>query len=1761
MTSIDERIVRMEFDNAAFQRGVADTLRSLQMLNRGLQMPGATKGLANIGAAAASQAQSLKNVEASANSLASRFSNLGTIATGALMSIGARASEAATQMLNSFTFGPIMQGFREYETNMNSIQTILANTGLEGKKGLKTVTDALDELNHYSDQTIYNFSEMAKNIGTFTAAGVDLDTSTAAIKGIANLAAVSGSNSEQASRAMYQLSQGIAAGTLTLEDWNSVVEAGMGGKVFQDALVETASVHGKNVKQMIKDEGSFRLTLQKGWLTGEILTETLSKFTGDLTAAQLKTMGYNEKQIQGILKMGKTAQDAATKVKTASQLINTLQEGLGSGWAKTWQTIFGDFHEARNLFTSVGTVLGGFVDKSNDARNKVLGDWKELGGRTVLIEGIGNAFKALMSVLTPIKDAFRDIFPAMTGKRLYDLTVQFRNFTKNLTLSSETADKVRRIFAGVFAVIGIGRDIVFGILRVLFDLVGVTAEGSGGILDFAASIGDFLVALRKGIQEGEGFQHIFKGIATVLAIPIKLLQALGRLLSSVFKDNDAEKMAKGVEGVASSLSPLSSLGEVLSVIWDKVLDIFENIGDAAQAIWAKVEPITSAIGDAFSTMFEGVSFDELMSLLNTGLFAGLVLLVKRFVGGGSGGLGDIVESISDGFQALTGSLTAMQNTLRATTLLQIALAVGILTLSMNTLSKIDQEGLTRGTAAITAMMVQLLGAMLIFEKISGFKGFLKMPFVAASMILLGVAVNVLALALKQLSGLDWNELSKGLTGTTVLVAALVGAMKFMPKTSGMISAGLGMILLATAIKILASAAEDISDLNWEEMAKGLVGVGALLAGLTLFSKFSGANKGGLASGAGIVLLAAGIKILASALEDFSGFSWGEMARGLVAMAGAMAIVTAALYVIPPSAAVASAGVLIVALSLGKIADALAKMAEMSWGDIGKSLTAMLGALTIIAAALYVIPPTAAAGALGILVTALSLHQVAVVLKEMAEMGWEEIGKAMTVLAGSLILIAAAVTIMTGAVPGAAAILIVAAALTVLTPVLLTFSEMSWGEMIKGLTMLAGVFVVLGAAGLLLTPVVPTLIALGVAVSLLGVGILAVGAGVYLFATALTALAAAGTGAAAALVLIVTSMIGLLPKVAQEIGNAVVAFAKVIANAGPAIFKAMTTVILSIVKAINKVAPQIVSTLVMLVVLMANTLADNVPKLVDAGMRIVVGFLNGVAANIGDVVDAAVRVILAFLAGIARNLPRIADAGAKVIITFVHSVADAIRANAGPLGEAGADLGLAIAEGMARGIMGGLGKVLGAASSIAGSALSGAKGILGINSPSKEFIKIGKWVVEGFRKGLDGNRSKIDQSLDALRDKLRSLSRNSAADIDRLEDKLKRLRGARHKNVKAINATVKALSMARKEHAAAARARHVLNVHLDDDIRRLRTYEKKYAALTERIRKANDVLRNARQVRDDYLRSVRDQYSDQQAITEEMTVDSYTADLKKQIEDTKVFSNTLARLRAMGLSDEMYKDLIAAGTSALPFAQELLERGKKDIKALKELGRELNDAGFSLGKTASQELYQAAVDSAKGIVDGLYKQRAKIEKIMDKIARSMVKAIKDRLKIKSPSKVFAEVGKFSGQGLGKGLEATMPMIAKSAENVGDTAVDTLRKSLSDLSTVGTSSLDLRPAITPVLDLSTVKKEAGKIGGILGGNAVSVDSAYAKARAISDAKMSSQEIITQETGKPSVTQNFTQNNYSPKALSSADIYRQTKSQISTAKGALSTSANQG
>src|SRR5690606_34098621 len=222
--------------------------------------------------------------------------------------------------------------------------------------------------------------------------------------------------------------------------------------------------------------------------------------------------------------------------------------------------------------------------------------------------------------------------------------------------------------------------------------------------------------------------------------------------------------------------------------------------------------------------------------------------------------------------ALTDTLGALQANIKADTLLKIAAAVGILTVSVVALSMIDSMALTKSLTAITVMFGQLIGALALFEKVSTVTSAAKMTVIGGGLILLAGAMVILSVAVKNLSDLDWDELAKGLLGVVGMLGAVAGAAKLLKgNTAGLTAAGVGMIAMSVGLKIMASAVKDFADMEWDELGRGLAGaVGGMII-LAGASKILSTNSGGtLLASIGLISMAAAMKILACALGDFAG---------------------------------------------------------------------------------------------------------------------------------------------------------------------------------------------------------------------------------------------------------------------------------------------------------------------------------------------------------------------------------------------------------------------------------------------------------------------------------------------------------------------------------------------------------------------------------------------------------------------------------------------------------------------------------------------------------------------------------------------------------------------------------------------------------------------------------------------------------------------------------------------------------------------------
>lgn len=1019
-TTIDEKVVEMRFNSQEFEKRAKSSITLLDRLKKSLDLNGSANNLKKLQNAA--DRFDMGALGRSVDLIASRFSNMGLIGVTALQNITNRAISTGEQIVKSLTIDPIKTGFQEYETQIGSIQTILANTQSKGTT-LDNVTAALDELNKYADQTIYNFTEMTRNIGTFTAAGVDLDKSVTSIKGIANLAAISGSTSQQASTAMYQLSQALAAGKVSLMDWNSVVNAGMGGEVFQTALKRTARQMGYNVDEIIAKYGSFRESLTEGeWLTTEVLTETLTQLSGAYTEADLIAQGYTESQAKEIMALAQTAVNAATKVKTFTQLIDTTKEAVQSGWTQTWEYIIGDFNEAQELLTGVSNVLNGYIQQSSDARNEALKTWKSLGGRDVLIESLGNAFEALLSVMRPIKEAFRDIFPAKTGYDLYAMTYALKNLTAAMIVGEDTAQKIKNTFEGFFAILDLYTSfswvLLEGGIKAVSSILGLT---STNVLDLTSRIGEVVVKFSDWVYENEIFEKASTGVSKVILFLVNRLKDFVNWIQQLdayenvvdwLRDfyNDLKAIInsnpKGFEDIVNSLKnldklSLSDVGELIRNFADVAKSSLSTAGDAFDTVRERIYSFV----DGVKSKFEGIDLGTIVAAtLAASMFATLYSVIK-LTSALTAVVGNAAQVVGNAAQVLTDTsdtLKAIKKSFQADSFVKMATGVALIAASIAVLSLLDTRDMLIASGVIVVVMGMMIGLyaliQLIDKKAAGVSG--QIGKVSTTLLSMSAALFVIVGALKMLDGLNMDGIWERVAILGVIAAGLtvviIAISKMAPNAALSSTALIG---ISVSMFLLTKVLESISDMHVTDALKGIVGLTAAVLALGYLLQHMGGIK--VSTGAGLALAVGSLYLFINLIEKIADTDTSKILSNLdsyLVILGSFAAIMLASKFAGNNAAKAGVGILAMSAALNLIVVAFRMIDELDpqtvrrGTDVVSDILFMFGLLT---AATALSGSNATKAGTAILLMAGALDAIAVAMRVIGAMEASEATQALS----------------------------------------------------------------------------------------------------------------------------------------------------------------------------------------------------------------------------------------------------------------------------------------------------------------------------------------------------------------------------------------------------------------------------------------------------------------------------------------------------------------------------------------------------------------------------------------------------------------------------------------------------------------------------------------------------------------------------------------------------------------------------------------------
>ena len=1309
-----DKVVEMRFENNQFQTATAETMKSLGRLEDSVKsLDGAVSGLTYLGKAASGlTAVSFSGMSSGIHTVVDGFSAMGTIGDTVLRNLTNRVTDFVMSSIGrfkSFTsslFGmeSVLGGFSEYEDKMGSIQTIKTNTAEKGTT-LEDITKTLDELNHYADQTIYSFKEMTRNIGTFTAAGVSLEDSAVAIKGIANLAAGVGSTPQQAANAMYQLSQALASGTVNLQDWNSVVNAGMGGQYFQNALKETARELAKAKGVAVKEfQGTFRESIAgnaKGqpWLTSEVLLETLKKFAND-----------------------PSLMEAATRVKTWTQLIDTMKESVGSGWTETWEYLIGNLDEAGDFFTMISKGFDKIVGSASESRNAMMKFWHDNGGRDALIKALVTGFQNLATATKPIRRAFSEAFPPIGKERLLGMTEGLLNFVSGLKLTEPQLEFLRNASDRVFGALkillnalkGVGKvaKIVGGkqIPEAFKFLIAVTSkaetafynfvsllehflgidlhiptmdefekfgnfindtldaakrkftDGKTAVSEFYGSLADGKVKafvdkqtnafqnffhnltiddLKSGFQNAIGsarsffeqfdvhiptlsdFWGLIDGVATGVWNLGEKFQNAGTKIANFFtslfsssgkrlfgfgksvSDETGDMAESAEENVARTKTAFDYLIAAIDVVFNVAGHILSRFVDIFRPVWdTLLQGFSDVIKDTKNLTFMDIM--KIATVFMTQDMYGAITQVMESLGGlgetltGIGkSIGGVVEGAKGLFEGLSDALSNFQKEINTHALINIALAVAILTGSVIALSMVDVDAGLNALFSISMLVGEMLGAMTVLSKVAMASG--KLTISIAPIILIAGAVAILAFSLAKLAALDIDKLGNGLLAVTALVAEMTGVAVLLGRFGKAFGKGMtSLIIMAFAVSKLAKVIITLGNVQLDALLQGGAAVGAIMAAIIALSYalWAAPTAKLVALGEGIVLLALGIKILAGAVQALGTLDNETLLKGSAAL-GVMTVGIIALSYALWAAPVSK--LLVVGLSLGVIAVGMTALAtaaflfsRFSWSSLAKAGAAFGGILLAVTAASYLVNPLtliALAGALTVF--SVALFALAVDFKILASLGWS----------GFLISMASLVSVL----------------------------------------------FLMGVAGALLGPMVPVILSLAGAITLFGLGIGLLGIGAIALSAGLAALGPGIVVAAASVGAALGMFVAGVIEGAAEILHA-------LSLMGNSLAEAFYAIGLALIEAIVSLAIPLAAGIMVLVIALLDILTKYTDPLIDKIINFLDKFLDrlldDVVPSIGDwlwkVVVKVADLLLLALEGILGAIPGIGPAAKDAI---------------------------------------------------------------------------------------------------------------------------------------------------------------------------------------------------------------------------------------------------------------------------------------------------------------------------------------------------------------------------------------------------------------------------------------------------------------------------------------------------------------------------------
>lgn len=1245
--TIDQRVVEMRFDNQQFERGVSTSMSTLDKLKKALNFNGATKGLDNVSAAA--KGVNFTPLTNAVETVQRGFSALEVVGVTALANITNSAVNAGKQLVKSLTVDQITAGWDKFEKKTGSVQTLINSTG----KPIEEIEGYLNKLMWYSDETSYGFADMTQALATMVSSGGDIEKLIPMIEGVANATSFAGKGAAEFSRVMqYSINQAYSLGYMQVQDWKTIEGATVNSKQLIETLIRAGEELGEIEKGSVTIE-TFRNSLKDKWLTTAVMEQGFGEFA-KVTEEIYKGVqdGTFENYADGLAKIGNTYGDVALRAAKSSQeaksfteAIDATKDAVSSGWMTTFEQIFGNYEEQVVLWTDLANIMYDVFASGAETRNEILAQWKELGGRDDLIEAFHNIFDGVSSIFASIKEGFEDIFPPGTieeqASRLKHLTESIaemaETFKKFVSPTSTVSDGLRKItetgvneyiqsFTGMTSesideLITLGKTAGYD-SEEFKDLASGLAEGYSNVEDRitrlvkAASQTDNVYEMMSeftGMTE-ESFEELHK-LGETAGYDSEAFRELARGLAE--GDSAMEKLITTVMKSIEANQPLENLKNTFKGIF-AILDIGKQtltavikgltpLGDALLGLGKNVLSFTGSLGEWLTGLDEALKSGEGLAKATEGIsnaISKVIGFIEKFVGGMSSA-GEATDKLSESVSDAAKSLDEFGNKRK---ILEFFRTLGdVIGSAVFALGSLIGKGFGKLGEVINSInfdrvaeIIDTLSFGALSAGIVKFIGYLKKPLEEVGSIkesIIGVIDAV---------GDRFSAMEKSVNAKTLLT-------------------------IAGAIGILAASLLVISSIDEKQLSTALGSVTALF--IELLASFAVFGKISAAKGAGsLVLISASFLILASALKKLSALSPMQLVTGITGIAGAMLVLFTALSRMPGNLAGTGGSLILFAVGLRVLASALGAFGSLTGEQMVTGFTALGGALLIIFYALEKMPKNTPAIGAGLLIVAAALGVLALSLRGLGSMHWEQMAKSLIMLGASLAILAVGLKAMTGTISGSASLIVAATALGIMAPALAIIGSLSIASIGKALLVLAGSFTILGIAGAVLAPLTPIILGLagamaliGLAVLGIGVGLLAAGAGFSALAVGLTTLAGISVGAAASIASSITiigmAAISLIPMIIEKIGEGIVAFCVAIGNGAVAIGEAFQKIIVVITDVVLttlvEYTPQIVNLLFDFLVEVLNRLADRMPEFVSAVMKVV----GALFQSIGDAIRA------------------------------------------------------------------------------------------------------------------------------------------------------------------------------------------------------------------------------------------------------------------------------------------------------------------------------------------------------------------------------------------------------------------------------------------------------------------------------------------------------------------------------------------------------------